>query len=65
MQFQIETEKPNAVAFSIPLDTSAASPEKTTAIKQRIEKRLATEETHNLDVEGKLTKAKEIRENRI
>ena len=67
MQYQIETEKPNAVAFSIPLETKAASPAKLNVIKQRLSKRLGNEnEEHNLEeVESKLEKARQLRENRI
>ena len=68
MQFQIETEKPNSVAFSIPVEGSAASPEKITIIKERLEKRLQSgvPEVVNLEeVNGRLSKAKEVRENRI
>ena len=46
----IETEKPNAVAFSIPVEPSNA--EKAQAIKARVEKRLNTGESNELDLES-------------
>ena len=64
MQFQIETEKSNAVAFTIPVDTKAASPEKVTAIKEKLEKRLSVEPTEP-NFEEKLSKAQELRDTRI
>ncbi len=65
--FQIETEKPNAVAFSIPVEVAPSG--KALAVKERIEKRL-TGETSNeaCDLESvneKLSKAKELREGQI
>jgi hypothetical protein len=66
MQFQIETEKPNAVAFSIPADTKAASPEKLSAIKEKLEKRLTHgEPCCEANFEEKLSKAQELRDTRI
>jgi hypothetical protein len=70
MQFQIDTEKPNAVAFTVPLEGSAASPEKITIMKERLEKRLAhgadvSEPAHIEEVNGRLSKAKELRDTRI
>lgn len=67
MQFQIETEKPNAVAFSIPVQDAAASPAKVHVIKERLEKRLHNdhEEHHIEEVEQRLDKARQLRETRI
>ncbi len=68
MQFQIETEKPNAVAFSIPVQDVAASPAKVHDIKERLEKRLhgsGPEELNIKEVEQRLDKARQIRETRI
>ena len=68
MQFQIETEKPNAVAFSIPVQDAAASPAKVHVIKERLEKRLhpsGSEELNIQEVESRLDKARQLRETRI
>ena len=68
LSIQIETEKPNSVAFSIPLEGSAASPEKVIIIKERLEKRLQSEvpEVVNLEeVNERLSKANQLRETRI
>ena len=64
MSMQIETEKPNSVAFSIPLDHSAASPEKAQVIKQRLEKRLTPAESEETaaQVQERLEHATKLRD---
>ena len=69
MQFQFETEKPNAVAFNIPVEGSPASPAKVRVVKERLAKRLSAnenEETLTLkEVQDRLEKAEHIRDSKI